>query len=106
MPKRRHTWLTREICHEGPDPRLPGAAVVRGRVPAAGAAAAGGGGDPEKYRAMYDTAEGESSQEKINSLRRADYAEHREEINAQKRAAYAARKITENVGVTMMCDSK
>ncbi len=42
--------------------------------------------------AMYDAAEGETSQEKINSLRRENYAEHREEINAQKRAAYAARR--------------
>ncbi len=53
------------------------------------------GYDPEKYRAMYEGAEGESSQEKINALRRADYAERREEINAQKRAAYAARRERE-----------
>lgn len=49
------------------------------------------GYDPEKYRAMYDAAEGDSWQEKVNSMRRAQYAEHREEINAQKRAAYAER---------------
>ena len=53
------------------------------------------GYDPEKYRAMYDAAEGDTSQEKINALRRADYAEHKDEINAQKRAAYAARKERE-----------
>ncbi len=58
------------------------------------------GYDPEKYRAMYDEAEGETSQEKINSLRRADYAERREEINAQKRAAYAERREREK-GLTL-----
>lgn len=49
------------------------------------------GYDPEKYRAMYEAAEGDTWREKLNSMRRADYAEHREEINAQKRAAYAER---------------
>lgn len=49
------------------------------------------GYDPEKYRRMYEDAEGDTWQEKLNSMRRADYAERRDEINAQKRAAYARR---------------
>lgn len=49
------------------------------------------GYDPEKYRAMYDAAEGGTPTEKINAMRRADYAARKEEINAQKRAAYAKR---------------
>lgn len=56
------------------------------------------GYDPEKYRAMYDAAEGDTPQEKINALRRAQYAENREEINAQKRAAYAERKGLKSEG--------
>ncbi len=50
---------------------------------------------PDKYRAMYDAAEGDTSQEKINAMRRAQYAEDKEEINARKRAAYAERKERE-----------
>ena len=53
------------------------------------------GYDPDKYRAMYDAAEGDTPREKINAMRRENYAEHREEINAQKRAAYAERKERE-----------
>ena len=49
------------------------------------------GYDPDKYRAMYDAAEGDTPQEKINAMRRAQYAEDKDEINARKRAAYAAR---------------
>lgn len=49
------------------------------------------GYDPARYRAMYDAAEGRSSQDKINAMRREIYAENREEINAQKRSAYAKR---------------
>lgn len=50
------------------------------------------GYDPEKYLRMYEGAEGGTPREKINALRRENYAEHKEEINAQKRAAYAERK--------------
>lgn len=50
------------------------------------------GYDPEKYLRMYEGAEGDTPREKINAMRRENYAEHKEEINAQKRAAYAARK--------------
>lgn len=49
------------------------------------------GYDPDRYRAMYDAADGRSSQDKINAMRREFYAENREEINAQKRSAYAKR---------------
>lgn len=53
------------------------------------------GYDPEKYLRMYEGAEGDTPREKINALRRENYAEHKEEINAQKRAAYAERKERE-----------
>lgn len=48
--------------------------------------------DPDWYRAEYDAAEGDNWHEKMNSMRRDDYAENADEINAQKRAAYAARQ--------------
>lgn len=47
--------------------------------------------DPDRYREMYDDAEGRNSQQKINAMRREFYAENRDEINAQKRSAYAKR---------------
>jgi len=47
---------------------------------------------PEKYLEEYENAEGRTSKEKINSMRRMQYAERKDVINAQKRAAYAARK--------------
>ena len=53
------------------------------------------GYDPDQYLRMYEGAEGDTWQEKVNSMRRAQYAENREKINAQKRAAYAARKERE-----------
>ncbi len=51
-----------------------------------------GGYDPDKYLKMYDSAEGKSSQDKINAMRREAYAENKERINEQKRSAYAKRK--------------
>ena len=48
--------------------------------------------DPTPYKEMYDNAEGDNWEEKLNSMRRDVYAERSEDINAQKRAAYAARK--------------
>ena len=50
------------------------------------------GYDPDKYRRIYDNAEGRSSKDKVNALRRERYAKNKDEINAQKRAAYAQRK--------------
>ena len=49
------------------------------------------GYDPDRYLQQYENAEGRSWKDKVNSMRRADYAENKDEINAQKRAAYAAR---------------
>ena len=50
------------------------------------------GYDPDKYLKMYEKAEGETSQDKINAIRRAQYAKAQDRINAQKREAYAKRK--------------
>ena len=58
------------------------------------------GYDPEKYLRMYENAEGSTSREKINAMRRENYAEHKEEINAQKRAAYRERKKSEKALTT------
>lgn len=49
------------------------------------------GYDPFMYRRIYDAAEGRTSKQKINSMRRDIYQLNKEEINAQKRAAYANR---------------
>ena len=54
------------------------------------------GYDPEKYLAMYNSAEGSSWQDKVNSMRREIYAKNSEEINAQKRDAYEKRKERES----------
>ncbi len=51
---------------------------------------------PERYKRMYDEADGRNSTAKINSLRREFYAENNEEINAQKRDAYAKRQERES----------
>jgi len=47
--------------------------------------------DPEALYEKYNSAEGRSSQDKINSLRRMQYAQNKDYINAQKRAAYEVR---------------
>lgn len=49
------------------------------------------GYEPEKYLETYNNAGGRSSKEKINAMRRANYAENKDAINAQKREAYAQR---------------
>lgn len=54
------------------------------------------GYDPDKYLAMYNSAEGPSWQDKVNSMRREIYAKNSEEINAQKRDAYEKRKERES----------
>ena len=51
-----------------------------------------GGYDPGRYQKMFDNAEGDTMEEKLNSMRRDAYAENKDEINAQKRDAYALRK--------------
>lgn len=50
------------------------------------------GYDPDRYLELYENADGATWQDKVNSMRRDFYDEHRDEINAQKRAAYAARQ--------------
>lgn len=49
------------------------------------------GYDPRVYEDMYYGAEGSTPQERINSMRRAQYQQNRDHINEMKRAAYAAR---------------
>ena len=49
------------------------------------------GYDPDKYRAMYDNADGDNWQEKLNSMRRDDYAQNADKIREQKREAYERR---------------
>ena len=50
------------------------------------------GYDPDRFKAMYDSADGKTWEEKVNAMRREQYAANKDEINAQKRAAYARRK--------------
>lgn len=54
------------------------------------------GYDPDKYKEMYDSADGSTPQQKINSMRRIQYQENKDKINAQKRANYNAKKENEN----------
>lgn len=53
------------------------------------------GYNPQVYLDEYQSAEGRTSADKINSMRRMQYAEHKDIINAQKRAAYALRTSAE-----------
>ena len=53
------------------------------------------GYDPEEYRKLYYSADGNTPDEKINSMRRVQYKINRDKINAQKREAYAERKERE-----------
>ena len=48
--------------------------------------------DPQKYKEMYDNAEGSNYEEKLNSMRREAYAQNKDDINAQKRSAYEKRQ--------------
>lgn len=50
------------------------------------------GYDPDRYLDAYNDADGATWQDKVNAMRREQYAENKDAINAQKRAAYAARK--------------
>lgn len=49
------------------------------------------GYDPDKYLEMYENADGNTPQARINALRREFYDENKEIINEQKRSAYAKR---------------
>lgn len=55
------------------------------------------GYDPQKYADMYYGADGSTPQEKINSMRKKQYAKNKDEINAQKREAYQKRKENRDV---------
>lgn len=50
------------------------------------------GYDPDVYKEIYDNAEGDTWQEKLNSMRREKYAKNKDEINAKKRENYAERQ--------------
>lgn len=52
------------------------------------------GYDPQKYADMYYGAEGNTPEERINSLRRMHYEQNKDVINAQKRGNYSKRKNT------------
>lgn len=52
-----------------------------------------GGYDPDRYREMYENAEGDTWEEKLNSMRRANYAENADKIRAQKKEAYARKNL-------------
>lgn len=56
------------------------------------------GYDPDALRAQWDAAEGSTPDEKLNFLRRRNYAANKDAINAQKRAAYAKRAGTSGQG--------
>ena len=54
--------------------------------------------NPDEYLEQYESAEGKSSKDKINSIRRIKYQENKDRINAQKRAAYAERSLRTKSG--------
>lgn len=56
------------------------------------------GYDPQVYKDMYYGAEGNTPQERINSMRRDLYQENKDKINAQKRIAYEERNRKLNYG--------
>lgn len=51
------------------------------------------GYDPDALRRQYYAADGSTPTERINAMRRAQYAANKDEINAQKRLAYRERRI-------------
>lgn len=53
------------------------------------------GYNPDEYLEMYENAEGRTTQEKVNYLRRIQYASNKDMINAQHREAYQKRKENE-----------
>lgn len=57
------------------------------------------GYDPDKYKKMYDNAEGSTPQEKINSMRREQYAENKDRINARKRMRYAEKNNKNSIAI-------
>ena len=53
------------------------------------------GYNPDKYKRIYYDASGGAPNDKINAIRRNNYAKNREKIRAQQNAAYATRKEKE-----------
>lgn len=51
-----------------------------------------GGYDPSKYKKIYENADGNTKNEKINSIRRDYYDRNKESINEHKRIAYEKNK--------------
>ncbi len=51
---------------------------------------------PEHYKQIIEDAEGETIDEKLNSIRRAEHAEDPEKDNARKRERYAEKRAEEN----------
>lgn len=54
------------------------------------------GYNPDEYLEMYENADGRTSKDKINAMRREFYAQDKEDINEQKRIRYAARRAEES----------
>ena len=54
------------------------------------------GYDPQEYEDMYNSAEGSSYKQKVNSMRREFYARNKEVINEQKRDNYEKRQERES----------
>lgn len=55
------------------------------------------GYNPEVYEEMYYDAEGRKPEDRINYIRRMQYAQNKDKINAQKRAAYQLRTEEETI---------
>lgn len=53
------------------------------------------GYDPDTYKEMFESIDGDTWDEKVNAMRRHQYEQNKDKINAQKRAAYAERKRNE-----------
>lgn len=51
---------------------------------------------PKRYERMFNNVDGKSWDDKLNSIRRKQYAENKDEINKQKRSAYEKRKERES----------
>lgn len=55
------------------------------------------GYDPDRYREIYDNADGNTWQEKLRSMQHDHHEAHKDEINAKKRADYARRNEFKSV---------
>ena len=53
------------------------------------------GYNPSVYKRIYDDADGITWEQKVNAIRREQYAENKDKINEQKREAYAKRQERE-----------